>query len=473
MHGLFVTGNIERWIPSFACYNRSFTRYAIAVPTRNLSARTAAEAFINNFVLHYGLPQRIHSDQGGSFESKLLKEICNITGIQKSRTAPYHPQGDGLTERFNRTLIGMLGTLEPKQKQDWKSHVGTVVHAYNCTQQETTGHAPFFLMFGRHPRLPIDLAFGLETRDNNKTLTKYAEGLRNRLKHSYELASESIKKAQDKQKKGYDLKVRGAILQPGDRVLVKVVAFEGKHKLADKWEDEPYIIQSQSNEDIPVFVVRKESGTGKNRTLHRNLLLPIGHLSSFDEKPIEKPIPAPRKKLIPAPIDKTRSRIQSRKSDVNSTTTSTVHTDTDSEEEEMIYYYRPDQLDDSIPHDADVEPSTEEIIGTPDDDQVTADESEDQDEVEDAHTPVDETGEILEPPLDDIEHTEGSDETSEHAEENITPEDDDVDDDSDVDEAAESSPVPRLSTRERRAPRWMKDYVSKQAQTSSCLAQNF
>ncbi len=126
-----------------------------------MSARTTAEAFFNNFVVHYGLPSRIHSDQGANFESRLIEELYTIKGIKKSRTTPYHPMGNGQCERFNRTLLDMLGTLNPDQKVDWKSHVATLVHAYNCTKHESTGYSPHFLLFGRHPRLPIDLAFGV------------------------------------------------------------------------------------------------------------------------------------------------------------------------------------------------------------------------------------------------------------------------------------------------------------------------
>ena len=71
---------------------------------------------------------------------------------------------------------------------------------------------------------------------------------------------------------------RCAVVSPGDRVLVKVVAFQGKHKIADKWERDPYKIISQPNQDIPVYKLQREDGVGKVRTLHRNLLLPIGSL---------------------------------------------------------------------------------------------------------------------------------------------------------------------------------------------------
>ena len=133
-----------------------FTKYAVDVPTKYQTAKTTADALFYNFIVHYGLPLRLHSDHGANFESKIIHELCQMSGISKSRTTPYHPSGNGLTERMNRTLLDMLGTLDPSQKQDWKSEVAPLVHAYNCTRHETTGHAPYLLMFGRMPRLAID-----------------------------------------------------------------------------------------------------------------------------------------------------------------------------------------------------------------------------------------------------------------------------------------------------------------------------
>ena len=124
-------------------------------------------------------------------ESKIIKELCNITGIEKSRTTPYHTTGNGMTERFNRTLLNMLGTLDSNQKKDWKSHVAGLVHAYNCTRQTTTGLSQYFLMFGRSPRLTVDIAFVLEVEGKKEPSTKYVETMKERLKKAYELASRS------------------------------------------------------------------------------------------------------------------------------------------------------------------------------------------------------------------------------------------------------------------------------------------
>ncbi|MEW8338814.1 MAG: integrase core domain-containing protein [Candidatus Thiodiazotropha taylori] len=67
-----------------------------------------------------------------------------MAGVQKSRTTPYHAMGNGMTERFNRTLLNMLGTLKDHQKQDWKSYVAPLVQSYNATRHDNTGYSPFF-----------------------------------------------------------------------------------------------------------------------------------------------------------------------------------------------------------------------------------------------------------------------------------------------------------------------------------------
>lgn len=273
-----------------------FTRFVMAIPTRNQLARTVADAFYNNFILHYGIPERIHSDQGANFESTIIKELCTIMGMSKSRTTSYHPMGNGQCERFNRTICDMLGSLDPSKKANWKSYVSPLVFAYNSTRHESTGHS-FMLMFGRNPRLPIDAALGLRENQQDITTTFITE-LKDRISKAHEVATAATNKAARKQKDNYDNKVRGGTVQVGDRVLVKVVSFEGKHKLADRWEHDPYVVLSQPNEGIPVFKVRKENNEGRTRTLHRNLLLPIGFIC-------DKPTPAPRK-----PKPKHRPRVK-------------------------------------------------------------------------------------------------------------------------------------------------------------------
>ena len=253
-----------------------FTKYAVAIPTSNQKARTVAKCLWDHFIVHYGIPERLHSDQGPDFESRTIKELCELAGIRKIRTTPYHPRGNPV-ERFNRTLLNMLGTLENQKKSHWREYVKPLVHAYNCTRNEVTGFTPYELMFGRQPRLPVDLAFGLPVNHQPGSHSQYVRNLKSQLEASYRVAMENAKKTADRNKARFDKHVVDSTLKEGDRVLVKNVRLRGKHKLADRWESDIYVVVKQSG-NVPVYVVRPETKDGPLRTLHRDLLLPCGFL---------------------------------------------------------------------------------------------------------------------------------------------------------------------------------------------------
>ena len=147
-----------------------FTRFAQIYATKNNDGISAADKLFNDFMLHYGFPKRIHSDQGNEFENKLFKRLGELTGVAKSRTTPYHPQGDGLTERMNRTLIGMLRTLKKNEKVNWPKHLSKLAFAHNVTVNKSTGYSPHYLMFGRSVRLPIDEVFGIDPSEGEVSM---------------------------------------------------------------------------------------------------------------------------------------------------------------------------------------------------------------------------------------------------------------------------------------------------------------
>ena len=117
--------------------------------------------------------------------------------------------GNGQVERFNQTLLQMLGTLENSKKSDWKSYVPPLVHAYNATWHDTTGVSPFFLMFGRQPRLATDTFLGIKPNSETGTSqSEHAKKLKSHLDFAYRRATDEAKKQYERYKVNYDQKVR-------------------------------------------------------------------------------------------------------------------------------------------------------------------------------------------------------------------------------------------------------------------------
>ena len=108
-----------------------FMHYAQAIVTSSQTAKCTAQNLWDKFIVHYGLPEKILTDQGCNFETALLRELCELAQVKKIRTSGYHPQTNGQCEHFNTTLINMLGTLPKKPKSTWREQLPTLVHAYN------------------------------------------------------------------------------------------------------------------------------------------------------------------------------------------------------------------------------------------------------------------------------------------------------------------------------------------------------
>ena len=241
-----------------------FTRYAQAHITSSQKAPIVAKTLWDQFFVHYGFPEKILSDQGRNFESQLISEL---TQVKK-------PEGNGSCERFNHTLISMLETLPDDFKSKWSQHIITLVYAYNCTRSNTTGFSPYYLLYGRHPLLPIDIEFGVFVPELSKVVTyKYVQNLKKRLENAFQKANAFCEKEAIRSKQHFDRTARCSKLLPGDLVLVKRKGFTSKHKIADKWESEPYEIVSQRSDGLPVYTVMRND---TERTLHCNMLFPLG-----------------------------------------------------------------------------------------------------------------------------------------------------------------------------------------------------
>ena len=195
-----------------------FTRFVQAYVMKNHMAYTTARVLYNNYFSVFGFPQRLMSDQGTEFTGDVIAALCKLLGIQKIRTTPYHPQSNGSAERVHQTLQRMIGKLDPEKCRKCPLHIGSMLIAYNATRSQVTGYSPYFLMYGRRPRLPVDLLFPTRnTREWTRTIDEYVKTLYERLEECVQLAQESASKEAQRQKRLYDRKVGAMELCPGDR----------------------------------------------------------------------------------------------------------------------------------------------------------------------------------------------------------------------------------------------------------------
>ena len=282
-----------------------FTKFAQADPTKNKSGTTVAMKIFSELIPRFGFPRRIIHDQGREFENALFKKLTELSGVQNLRTTPYHPQGNRIVEHMNRPLLGMLRALPENRKSKWASHVNHLIHAYNCTRHDTTGYSPYYLLFGRHPRLPLDLLLNLKQPSSTTSYPKYVAEWKNAMEEAYRIASKAAQTRAAQGKQQYDKKVRSSVLKPGDRVLVKnLTPCGGPGKLRSYWEQQVYKVISRMGADSP------ESKKGKARVLHHNLLLPCNDLPIVDD-PVDqkkmKPTLASGKRSIPFKHDQSES----------------------------------------------------------------------------------------------------------------------------------------------------------------------
>ena len=202
----------------------------------------------------------------------------------------------------------MLGTL-PKEKSEWKNHIGMLDHAYNCTQSSATGFGTYSLMFGRQPHLPVDVTLGwAPCTITEPNTSKFVLKIREHVRWAQKKAEAFQAKETQRHKCNYNKRGRAAALDVRDTVLVCVTVFKGHHKIQDRWENREYVMEKWTYPNVPVYVVHPRDGKGCSQTLHRNYLPPIN--SKVEQGKMDEPMagvgnnisltPAPSVDNVPA-----------------------------------------------------------------------------------------------------------------------------------------------------------------------------
>ena len=230
---------------------------------KNQEAETVARALEDIFSRH-GLPGVLLTDQGANFQSKLVKSMCQMFNIDQRRTTAYHPQTNGLCERFNQTLKALLRARVNKDQDNWDEELPNVLLSYRIAKQETTGISPFELLYGRQARLSFSAcpSDGLSIPTHGPG--KYLENLRVRQEELRTAVSTRLEKAQERQKRGYDTRyksVKADEFQVGDLVLLKDHRARGLSQ----------------NYKGPFQIVKVMNGTYEIQSLHHDKCKIVNH----------------------------------------------------------------------------------------------------------------------------------------------------------------------------------------------------
>ena len=263
-----------------------FSKYVVSYVVKDQTACTAIETLRNGYFRLFGAPAYLISDQGKAFTGHIITHLCELYGVQKLRTSPYHVQTNGRVECMNQTIIHMIGKLEEDKKACWSNHLPELLLAYNATCSAVTRYSPYNLLFGRRPRIPVDYLFPtLHDSPHQTKMEVSVVAMQKRLKEAFAVARHLTSEEVTKQCCYYDHKAGAVALQPGDVVMVCTNGFVGKRKVKDRWEDGRFIIKSQL-EDWPVYKVKCPTSDNrqkpKYRILHRNCLLLVTNEDASD-----------------------------------------------------------------------------------------------------------------------------------------------------------------------------------------------
>ena len=239
-----------------------FSKYTKAYPLPNKETKTVAETVVTRWIHEYGEPEQIHTDQGGEFESFLMRDLLKLYGVNKSRTTPYHPEGNAQVERYNQTIATMLSVLSTDYR-DWDLKIPLAVSGYNGTIHATTSFTPNKLWFGRELYVQADRELPENPLTGRTTREKYVQRLEMDMRIAYEVARNVIGRNMKVQKRYHDRNAHLNAYKVGDAVLKKALPpkEKGTKKFAARWEGPYFVIDKLDDVTYRVGQQDKKSWT--------------------------------------------------------------------------------------------------------------------------------------------------------------------------------------------------------------------
>ena len=206
-----------------------FTKYAEAYPLANQKAPLVAQTLVEQYFCRYGAPLKLHSDQGKSFRSALVKEIMRLYQVKHVQGSAYRPQSQGSVERLNRVLVEMLKNYTTQDVFRWNEYIPYVVSAYNASVHASTLYTPYELFYGRAMRLPID-ALIHRPEPSYRDVGGYHEEVAERLYIAHQNARQNSAAARKAQADYYNQRTRKRDFRVGDRVYITNEARKAKKR---------------------------------------------------------------------------------------------------------------------------------------------------------------------------------------------------------------------------------------------------
>jgi len=211
-----------------------FTKWTEAFAIPNKEAKVVARVLVEQVFCRFGTPICLLSDNGTEVDSCIMREICQLLGIDKLHTTAYKASTNAAIERFHRTLNSMIGKVVNERQDDWDLMLPYVMAAYRSSVHDSTGYSPNLLMLARENRAPVDIVYGTgDVPSESVSCDDFVESVRDRMQTAHTIVRNHLGQAAVRNKKYYDMRVRPAKYKRGDWVYnYNPRKFKGRQ---DKW----------------------------------------------------------------------------------------------------------------------------------------------------------------------------------------------------------------------------------------------
>jgi hypothetical protein len=254
---------LAHWL-SMAC---ATTRYGDAVPIRRQTTENIAHQVVHRWILRYGFPRYVISDNGAAFASRVMKRCMKLLGVRVKYILPYRPQSNGICERLNGTIKSMLGCYTQKSQKEWADLLPYIVFAYNTSIHTATGYTPYYLVHGREARIGSEAI--LRGEGETRSLPEYVKNIQRNMALAQKHVTERVNAAADERDRINDMMKHTVRYQVGDEVYVyQLPVSDGKsdvtRKLVSPYQG-PYRVTKVIN-DVAYQV--ENVATKKKKSVH-------------------------------------------------------------------------------------------------------------------------------------------------------------------------------------------------------------